>query len=334
MRPPLISRWDKQSLPASLLVHVFVHDETTQQHILLHAALRKVLGNHVTQKGSLVTPDRLRFDFAHHKPVSAEEISEIQRLVQTEIEANNSLNVRVCSMNEAKEQGAMALFGEKYGDSVRVVEVPHFSVELCGGTHVEQTGEIALFHILSEAGISAGVRRIEALTSTKAFEWYQERSETLNQVTNQLRVQVSDVPQQVEKLIDDKRRLEKELAELRKEIAQLQAGDLMDSVQEVEGIKVIAAEFNGDMNAMREEADRLRNQLGSGVVVLASGTQGAKILVAATKDLAGKKVHAGNMVRALAKHIGGGGGGRPDMAQAGGKNPEGIPNALAAVPRF
>ena len=299
---------------------------------LLHAALRKVLGNHVTQKGSLVTPDRLRFDFAHHKPVSSEEMSEIQRLVQTEIEANNSLQIRVCSMNEAKEQGAMALFGEKYGDEVRVVEVPNFSVELCGGTHVAQTGEIAIFHVLSETGISAGVRRIEALTSTKAFEWYQERSQTLTQVTNQLRVQVSDVPQQVEKLIDDKRKLEKELAELRKEIAQLQAGDLMDSVQEIGGLKVIAAEFNGDMNAMREEADRLRNQLGSGVVVLASGTQGAKILVAATKDLAGKKVHAGNMVRALAKHIGGGGGGRPDMAQAGGKNPAGIPNALAAVP--
>ena len=298
---------------------------------LLHAALRKVLGNHVTQKGSLVTPDRLRFDFAHHKPVSAVELSEIQRLVQTEIEANNRLHVRVCSMDQAKEQGAMALFGEKYGDEVRVVEVPNFSVELCGGTHVEQTGEIALFHILSEAGISAGVRRIEALTSTKAFEWYQERSETLTQVTSKLRVKVSDVPQQLEKLIEDKRALEKELAELRKEIAQLQAGDLMDSVQEVDGLKFIAAEFNGDMNAMREEADRLRNQLGSGVVVLASGTQGAKILVAATKDLAGKKVHAGNMVRALAKHIGGGGGGRPDMAQAGGKNPAGIPNALAAV---
>ncbi len=299
---------------------------------LLHAALRKVLGNHVTQKGSLVTPDRLRFDLAHHKPIASDELNEIQRLVQQEIEANNALKVRVCSMNEAKDQGAMALFGEKYGDEVRVVEVPNFSVELCGGTHVEQTGEIALFHILSETGISAGVRRIEALTSAKAFEWYQHRSNTLSQVTDQLRVHVNDVPQQVEKLIEDKRKLEKELAELRKEIAQLQAGDLMDTVQEVNGVKVIAAEFNGDMNAMREEADRLRNQLGSGVVVLASGTQGAKILVAATKDLAGKKVHAGNMVRALAKHIGGGGGGRPDMAQAGGKNPAGIPNALAAVP--
>ncbi len=298
---------------------------------LLHSALRKVLGNHVTQKGSLVTPDRLRFDFSHHKPVSTDELNQIQHLVQQEIEANNALSVRVCSMDQAKEQGAMALFGEKYGNEVRVVEVPGFSVELCGGTHVEQTGEIALFHVLSETGISAGVRRIEALTSSKAFEWYQNRSNTLNQVTEALRVQPQDVPQQVDKLLDDKKRLEKEIAELRKEIAQLQAGDLMDSVQEINGIKVIAAEFHGDMNAMREEADRLRNQLGSGVVVLASSTQGAKILVATTKDLAGKTVHAGNMVRALAKHIGGGGGGRPDMAQAGGKNPAGIPNALAAV---
>lgn len=298
---------------------------------LLHSALRKVLGNHVTQKGSLVTPERLRFDFSHHKPVSADELNQIQHLVQQEIEANNALHIRVCSMDQAKEQGAMALFGEKYGSEVRVVEVPGFSVELCGGTHVEQTGEIALFHVLSETGISAGVRRIEALTSSKAFEWYQNRSNTLNQVTEALRVQTQDVPQQLDKLLDDKKRLEKEIAELRKEIAQLQAGDLMDSVQEVNGIKVIAAEFHGDMNAMREEADRLRNQLGSGVVVLASSTQGAKVLVAATKDLAGKTVHAGNMVRALAKHIGGGGGGRPDMAQAGGKNPAGIPNALAAV---
>ena len=298
---------------------------------LLHAALRKVLGTHVTQKGSLVEPDRLRFDFSHHKPVSTQELNEVRELIQTEIESNRQLSIRTCSMDEAKEQGAMALFGEKYGSEVRIVEVPTFSVELCGGTHVEQTGEIALFHILTETGIAAGVRRIEALTSTRAFEWYQERSNTLSQITGQLRATVKDAPQQLEKLLDDKRILEKEIADLRKEIAQLKAGDLMDSIQIIDGIKVIAAEFDGDMNAMREEADRLRNQLGSGLVVLASGTQGAKILVAATKDLAGKRLHAGNIVRELARHIGGGGGGRPDMAQAGGKNPAGIPDALNAV---
>lgn len=299
---------------------------------LLHAALRKVLGTHVTQKGSLVNPNRLRFDFSHHKPVSPEEVAEIQRLVQQEVEANQALNVRVCTMDEAREQGAMALFGEKYGDEVRVVEVPSFSVELCGGTHVEQTGEISLFHIVSETGISAGVRRIEALTSTKAFEWYQERANIAQEVGQRLRVNLEDIPSQLEKVLDEKRALEKELADLRKQIAQLEAGDLIDTVQEIDGIKVIAAEFNGNMDAMREEADRLRNQLGSGVVVLASGTQGAKIMVATTKDLAGTRVHAGNMVRELARYIGGGGGGRPDMAQAGGKNPAGIPDALAAVP--
>ena len=298
---------------------------------LLHSALRKVLGTHVTQKGSLVSPTRLRFDFSHHKPVSEEEVQQIQALVQQEIEANQALNVRVCSMDEAREQGAMALFGEKYGSEVRVVEVPNFSVELCGGTHVEQTGEIALFHVVSETGISAGVRRIEALTSTKAFEWYQDRATIAYEVGQRLRVNLEEIPSQLDKVLDEKRALEKELAELRKQIAQLEAGDLLDNVQTANGIQFIAAEFNGDMNAMREEADRLRNQLGSGVVVLASGTQGAKIMVAATKDLAGSRVHAGNMVRELARYIGGGGGGRPDMAQAGGKNPAGIPDALAAV---
>ena len=179
--------------------------------------------NHVTQKGSLVDPDRLRFDFAHHKPVSAEELNEIQSLVQTEIEANNSLKVRVCSMNEAKDQGAMALF-EKYGDEVRVVKVPT-SPWAYGGTHVEQTGEIALFHVLSEAGISAGVRRMST-DIYEGFEWYQERSETLTQVTQQLRVQVSDVRSK-SKNSSMTNGFEKRLVELRKEIAQLQAGDLM-----------------------------------------------------------------------------------------------------------
>lgn len=300
---------------------------------LLHAALRSVLGTHVQQKGSLVTPQRLRFDFSHHKPVSQEELLAIEALVQKEVERNQELHVEVCSMDEAKEKGAMALFGEKYGSEVRMVQVPNFSTELCGGTHVEKTGEIGLFHIISETGISAGVRRIEALTSQGALQWYNQRSALVEDVAKNLRSTIEEIPTQLQKILEEKRKLEKEIDQLRKEIARNKAGDLSQQVQMIKGIPVIAAEFQGDVNAMREEADRLRNQLGSVLVILASGTDGAKLLVAATKDLVGE-VHAGNIIRKLAPFIGGGGGGRPDMAQAGGNNVDGIANALQAVPNI
>ena len=302
----------------------------TATHIL-HSALRKVLGNHVTQKGSLVEPGRLRFDFSHHKPVSEEEIKEITHLVQEQIIANHRLAVEVCDIESAKEKGAMALFGEKYGKEVRVVSIPNFSIELCGGTHVPQTGEIGLFSITSETGISAGIRRIEALTSTGALSWMEERSQTVEKIAGLLNSPISNLVENIEKNIQLRKNLEKEIAALKKKLAQAESGDLLSQKKVINGIQIISAEFPGEVGAMREETDRLRDKLGSGVVVLGSKEKGVKLIVAVTKDLAGKKVHAGKLIKELAPLIGGGGGGRPDMAQAGGKNPDGLEAALEKV---
>ncbi|MBM75688.1 MAG: alanine--tRNA ligase, partial [Proteobacteria bacterium] len=302
----------------------------TATHIL-HAALRNRLGTHVTQKGSLVNSDKLRFDFSHHKAMTLEELELIANDVQAEIFKNTTLGSCICSMNDAKEKGAMALFGEKYGDEVRVVEIPGYSVELCGGTHAQATGEIGLFHILSESGIAAGVRRIEALTGRKAVEHLQRRDQLLTQSAQELKSLPEDIHHAIGRLVKDKKRLEKELEHVKTELARAAAGDLLQEAQEFNGIKVLSAEFSGDPKALREEADRLRNKLGSGVVVLGSRTNGVKLVAAVTKDLAGSKVHAGNLIREVAKRVGGGGGGRPDLAQAGGKNPEQLPEALSYV---
>ncbi len=299
----------------------------TATHIL-HSALRKVLGNHVTQKGSLVEPGRLRFDFSHHKPVSINELRTISSLVQEQITANQSLKVEVCDIDTARSNGAMALFGEKYGKEVRVVSIPNFSIELCGGTHTPQTGEIGLFSIVSETGISAGVRRIEALTSAGALSWMEKRSETVEKIAGLLNTPISSLVENIEKNIQQRKDLEKEIATLKKKLAQAESGDLLSQKKVINGIQIISAEFPGEVNAMREETDRLRDKLGSGVVILGSKAKGVKLIVAVTKDLAGKKVHAGKLIKELAPLIGGGGGGRPDMAQAGGKNPDGLQAAL------
>ena len=299
----------------------------TATHIL-HAALRRVLGKHVTQKGSLVTPTRLRFDFAHHKSVSKEELREISLLVQKEIATNKTLAIEVCAVDEAKKKGAMALFGEKYGKEVRVVSIPGFSTELCGGIHAPQTGEIGLFTIVSEAGISAGVRRIEALTSAGALSWMEERNKTLEQISGLFNSPVAALVENIERNIQQRKDLEKELAQLKKKLAKAESGDLFTQKKIVNGIQIISAEFRGEVDAMREEADRLRDKLGSGVVILGSKQKGVKLIVAVTKDLAGNKVHAGKLIKELAPLIGGGGGGRPDMAQAGGKKPDGLQAAL------
>ena len=234
-------------------------------------------------------------------------------------------------MTEAKEKGAMALFGEKYGSVVRVVDIPNFSIELCGGTHVSNTGEIGLFIIISENGISAGVRRIEALTSTGALDWLRSRNQVSIDAARSLRSKVEDLPSAIEKLLSDKKQLEKELQNLRKDLARANAGDLSETAKTINGISVVSAEFEGDLNSLRAEADRIRNKLGSAVVVLGSRSNGVKLIAAVTKDLAGKQVHAGNLIREVAKIVGGGGGGRPDMAQAGGKNPNALPEALEKV---
>jgi alanyl-tRNA synthetase len=282
----------------------------------------------VTQKGSLVTPTRLRFDFAHHKSVSKKELKEISLLVQEQIATNKTLDIEICDIDDAKKKGAMALFGEKYGKEVRVVSISEFSVELCGGIHTPQTGEIGLFTIVSEAGISAGVRRIEALTSAGALSWMEEKIQTLDHISGLLNSPISNLVENIEKNIQQRKDLEKELTQLKKKLAQAKSGDLFTQMKVINGIQIISAEFPGEVDAMREEADRLRNKIGSGVVILGSKQKGVKLIVAVTKDLAGKSVHAGKLIKELAPLIGGGGGGRPDMAQAGGKNPDGLQTAL------
>ena len=293
---------------------------------LLHAALRSVLGEHVTQKGSLVAPDRLRFDFSHHKPVTADELQAIEDMVNAEVLANKPLETTLDDLEAAIAKGAMALFGEKYDDEVRVVTVPGFSVELCGGTHVERTGDIGPFVIVSEAGIASGVRRIEAQTGTGAIAVFRKQAAKLAEAASLLKTQADRVPEAVAKLAEERKGVEKELAELKKEAAKAAAGDLVSQAREIGGVKVLAARFDGDL---KEQADRLRDQLGTSLVVLAAerGPK-AQLIVAASKDVAGSKLHAGKIVKELAPLIGGGGGGRPDMAQAGGKDPSGIEGLL------
>jgi len=310
-------------------------DRTRLNHTathLLHAALRAVLGDHVTQKGSAVDADRLRFDFAHHKPVSPEELRTIEDMVLDQILGNRAVETRVTGIDEARAAGAMALFGEKYGEVVRVVSVPGFSVELCGGTHARRTGDIGLFRILSESGVAAGVRRIEAITGIAAYRFVREREDRLRGAAQILRTTPDLLEEALQRLQEDRKRAEKELESLRVEIARAKAGDLKAMAKEFSGVRVLAAEFLGDPKALREEADRLRDSLGSSLVVLAARGEGVvNLVVTVSKDLAGKRFHAGNIVKELAGMLGGGGGGRPDMAQAGGKDPARLPEALERV---
>jgi alanyl-tRNA synthetase len=299
---------------------------------LLHAALRNVLGSHVAQKGSLVDADRLRFDFSHHKSVTAAQLQSIEDQVFVEVLANTGLETQVMDLDAAKDAGAMALFGEKYASKVRVVRIGDYSSELCGGTHVQRTGDIGLFRLMSENGIAAGVRRIEAVTGLGAMRWSRQRDRAASAAAARLRTPVEDLAEAIDRGTAERKRLEKEIEGLRRELARNASGDLAAQARDVGGIQVVAAEIPGDASTLREEADRIRDTLGSGVVVLGSRSGGKVIVVAtASKDLAGKRIHAGNLVREVAKLVGGGGGGRPDMAQAGGRNPDALPGALAKV---
>ena len=299
---------------------------------LLHAALKEVLGEHVTQKGSLVDNERLRFDFSHHKPMTPAEVEQVEGMVFQEVLNNTPVSTELMELDEAVASGAMALFGEKYSEKVRVVSVDRFSNELCGGTHAQATGDIGLFKITSEAGVAAGVRRIEGLTGSAAYAWVTALNKAASDTSKRLKSTVNDMPEALEKLIADRKRLEKELDALRRELANNASGNLLDSVKEIDGIKVLSAELPGDASTLRDQADNLRNKIGSGVVVLGSRDNGAVVLVAAaTKDVIGQGIHAGNLIREVAKLVGGGGGGRPDMAQAGGKRPDALPEALEKV---
>jgi alanyl-tRNA synthetase len=298
---------------------------------LLQKALRTVLGSHVEQAGSSNNKDRLRFDFSHFSAMTKEEIAQVEAIVNEKIAENLAVVTEVMSMEEAKKTGAMALFGEKYGDEVRVVKMGDFSVELCGGTHVDHTGVISAFKILSETGVAAGVRRIEAITSDAVFEYYDELEKTLLQAAQIVKAKPGNLMERLEHLMADMKALQSENESLKSKLAQDALGDVMNQVTEVKGVKLLAANVKDvDMNGLRDLGDQLKEKLGEGVVVLASEMGGKVSLIAmATEEAMKAGAHAGNLIKGIAKLVGGGGGGRPNMAQAGGKNPAGIADALA-----
>ena len=300
---------------------------------LLQKALKTVLGAHVEQKGSLVNPTRLRFDFAHFQAMTPEEIAETEALVNKEIQAALPVTTQIMGIEEAKKTGAMALFGEKYGDEVRVVSMGDFSVELCGGTHVANTANITLFKIISEAGVAAGVRRIEALTGNNVIAYYRQMEENLHTIAKTLKTSPAEITEKITHLQKEVKELQSENESLKSKMAQDSLGNVMDQVVEVKGVKVLASAVDGvDMNGLRDLGDQLKEKLGEGVVVLASAKDGkVSLLAMATQGAMDKGAHAGNLIKAAAAIVGGGGGGRPNMAQAGGKNPDKIPEAIAKV---
>lgn len=297
---------------------------------LLQKALRSVLGSHVTQAGSLVGPDRLRFDFNHFSAMSKEEIRNVEKEVNARILESIPVNVKEMPVDEARKEGAMALFGEKYGSVVRVVRVGDYSVEFCGGTHLHSTSQAGLVKILGESGVAAGVRRIEALTGMGAIEYFTEKEDLLNEVAAALKSNPQDSLRKVDALNSELKNAGKEIEKLRNKLVSSSADDVLAGAVDVKGIKVLTARFDQlDMEGLRNTGDMLKNRLGSGVVVLASGMGGkVNFVVMASKDAVDRGVHAGNIVREAAKAAGGGGGGRPDMAQAGGKDAGKIDEAL------
>jgi alanyl-tRNA synthetase len=301
---------DKASRTPTMRNHTATH--------LLQAALRRVLGPHVKQAGSVVDPARLRFDFSHYAPLDPHEIQEVERLVNEEIFTNAPVTTEVMDIDKALSTGAMALFGEKYGDKVRVVTVPDFSRELCGGTHVKRTGDIGICKIISEGGISAGVRRIEAVTAAAVVQKLEEKNAALNE--------------QLERLNVAQKSLEKQVDQLKSKLAHAQVGELENAAHTIKGVKVLSAKVDGlDRQQLRELADSLRNKWKSCVVVLGSSEDSTVSLISAvTKDLTAK-IHAGKLIGPVAQAVGGKGGGRPDMAEAGGSNPSALPTALESV---
>jgi alanyl-tRNA synthetase len=299
---------------------------------LLHAALRQVLGPHVKQAGSVVEPPRLRFDFTHYAALDPAEILEVERLVNQQILRNTPVTTNVMPIDQAISTGAMALFGEKYGEEVRVVSIPDFSKELCGGTHVTRTGDIGVFKIVSESSISAGVRRIEAITGEGAVAQFQESSEVLHRVAGVLRVAEPELAEHVDRLLLEKRNHERQIEQLKTKLAQSASRDLEARAQVENGVKYLVTQVDGlDRQQMRTLADSLRNKWKSAVIVLASTEDGAVSIVAAvTKDLT-PRLQAGKLVAMLAHAVGGKGGGRPDMAEGGGKDLAELPVALLVM---
>jgi alanyl-tRNA synthetase len=299
---------------------------------LMHAALRQVLGMHVAQRGSLVDEQRTRFDFSHNAPLTEAQIREVEVLVNQEIRRNVEVSAGIMKYDEAIKAGAMALFGEKYGDEVRVIGMGEFSTELCGGTHVRRTGEIGLFKIVSESGVAAGIRRVEAVTGEGALAWVQEQESKLGEAAAALKARPAEVAQKVAQILDNVRLLERELARLKSKMASSQGEDLSAQAVDVKGAKVLAATLEGaDVKALRETLDKLKDKLKSAAIVLAAA-EGEKVTLVAgvTADLTGK-VKAGDLVNFVAQQVGGKGGGRADMAQAGGTDASRLPQALKSV---
>ena len=323
----LNARIDEARRQAIVLNHSATH--------LLHAALRQVLGTHVTQKGSLVAPDRLRFDFAHFQPIDRAQLAEIEALVNAQVRGNADAEIRHMAMADAMEAGAMALFGEKYGDEVRVLRMGEFSTELCGGTHVHSTGDIGVFKIISEGGVAAGVRRIEAVTGQGALDHIAEQERRLEAVAELLGGNRSDVVEKLRQLFERQKRAEKELESLKAKAAAGAAADLAASAQVIGDIRLVAARLEGlDAKALRESVDQLKQKLPDAVILLASGDGGKASLTAGVQGKALQRVKAGEVVAFVAGKIGGKGGGRPDMAQGGGEDDARLPAALSEVAAF
>ncbi len=326
----------RSGVSAEFKVDANLRNRTCQNHSATHLmqkALRDVLGAHVEQKGSSQDPERTRFDFSHFQPMTDEEIAKVEQLVNEKISENLPVVTKLMSLEEARKTGAMALFGEKYGNEVRVVDMGGYSVELCGGTHVSSTGSIGAFKILSEAGIASGVRRIEAITGNAVFAYYREMENKLKAAAEMLKTRPADICDRIGTVLKENKELASEVASLKSKAAGDALGNVADDVKEAAGIKYVIKAVDGvDMNALRELGDKIKDGQGCGVVVLGSVVEGKVNLIAMASDEAVKKgAHAGNLIKAIAALVGGGGGGKPNMAQAGGKNPAGMADALAAA---
>ncbi|MGB5328474.1 MAG: alanine--tRNA ligase [Gammaproteobacteria bacterium] len=318
------ARIDEDHRQAVMLNHSATH--------LMHAALRQVLGEHVQQKGSLVDADKLRFDFSHYQPVEPDQLSEIETLVNNQVRGNLKTRAEVMNMEAAKKSGAMALFGEKYGDLVRVLKIGSDSIELCGGTHVPRAGDIGLFKIVLESGIASGVRRIEAVTGEAAVKRFIESENKLDTVAQRLKASRDNLLPRIEQLQANNRSLEKEIEALKSKLASQTGGDLASQAQEVKGIKVLAASLDGaSVKTLRETVDQLKNKLGAAAVVLASSADGKVSIIAGVTRAESERIRAGDLANLVAEQCGGRGGGRPDMAQAGGNQPENLAAALESV---
>jgi alanyl-tRNA synthetase len=318
-------------------VDVSSRNRTMRNHSathLMHKALREVLGSHVQQKGSQVDPDKTRFDFVHTKPVSDTEIRRVEAIVNAEILANAETQARVMSIEDAQKTGAMMLFGEKYGDEVRVLDIGS-SRELCGGTHVKRTGDIGLFKILAESGVAAGIRRVEAVTGEGALAFVQQQETQLRQVADAVKAQPQEAAARIAQILDNVKSLEKEMVALKSKLASAQGDELLSQARDINGVKVLAAKLDGaDAAVLRETLDKLKDKLKSAVILLAAVSDGKVSLIAGVTADTTSKVKAGELVNFVAQQVGGKGGGRPDMAQAGGTNPANLQAALASVPAW